>query len=57
MGRGWKRARSAPRQSLTRQHFFKWIKPHLRIKAFYGYSENAVKTQIWIAVAVYVLVA
>lgn len=37
--------------------FFKWIKMHLRIKAFYGYSENAVKTQIWIAVAVYVLVA
>jgi hypothetical protein len=37
--------------------FFKWIKQHLRIKAFYGYSENAVKTQIWIAVAVYVLVA
>jgi hypothetical protein len=37
--------------------FFKWIKTHLRIKAFYGYSENAVKTQIWIAVSVYVLVA
>ena len=37
--------------------FFKWIKRHLRIKAFYGYSENAVKTQIWIAVSVYVLVA
>src|ERR1035437_7557962 len=37
--------------------FFKWIKQHLRIKAFYGVSENAVKTQIWIAVAVYVLVA
>ena len=37
--------------------FFKWIKQHLRIKAFYGYSENAVKTQIWIAVSVYVLVA
>ena len=37
--------------------FFKWIKQHLRIKAFYGNSENAVKTQIWIAIAVYVLVA
>jgi len=37
--------------------FFKWIKQHLRIKAFYGTSENAVKTQIWIALAVYVLVA
>lgn len=37
--------------------FFKWIKQHLRIKAFYGTSENAVKTQIWIAIATYVLVA
>ena len=37
--------------------FFKWIKQHLRIKRFYGTSENAVKTQIWTAVAVYVLVA
>jgi len=37
--------------------FFKWIKQHLRIKAFYGTSENAVKTQIWIAICVYVLVA
>jgi len=35
--------------------FFKWIKQHLRIKAFYGYSENAVRTQLWIAVAVYCL--
>jgi len=37
--------------------FFKWIKQHLRIKKFYGLSENAVKTQIWIAISVYVLVA
>jgi transposase len=37
--------------------FFKWIKQHLRIKRFFGTSENAVKTQIWIAVSVYVLVA
>ena len=37
--------------------FFKWIKQHLRIKRFYGTSENAVKTQVWIAVATYVLVA
>jgi hypothetical protein len=37
--------------------FFKWIKQHLRIKAFYGTSMNAVKTQIWIAVSIYVLVA
>ena len=37
--------------------FFKWIKQHLRIKAFYGTSQNAVRTQIWIAISVYVLVA
>jgi hypothetical protein len=37
--------------------FFKWIKQNLRIKAFYGTSDNAVKTQIWIAICVYVLVA
>jgi uncharacterized protein DUF4372/DDE family transposase len=37
--------------------FFRWIKQHLRIKAFYGTSENAVKTQVWIAISTYVLVA
>ena len=37
--------------------FFRWIKQHLRIKRFYGTSENAVRTQIWIAITVYVLVA
>ena len=37
--------------------FFKWIKQHLRLKAFYGTSDNAVKTQVWIAISVYVLVA
>jgi len=37
--------------------FFKWIKQHLRIKAFYGTSQNAVKTQIWIAITIYVLIA
>src|SRR5579863_4789670 len=37
--------------------FFKWIKQHLRIKSFFGTSENAVKTQVWIAVSIYVLVA
>ena len=37
--------------------FFKWIKQHLRIKSFFGTSDNSVKTQIWIAVTVYVLVA
>jgi FOG: Transposase and inactivated derivatives len=45
------------RQRWQVELFFKWIKQHLRIKAFYGTSENAVKTQIWIAVSVYVLVA
>jgi hypothetical protein len=38
-------------------HLFKWIKQHLRIKKFLGNSENAVKTQIWCAVATYVLIA
>ncbi len=37
--------------------FFKWIKQHLRIKAFYGTSDNAVRVQIWIAISVYVLIA
>lgn len=37
--------------------FFKWIKQHLRIKAFYGTSDNAVKTQVWIAISTYILVA
>jgi len=37
--------------------FFKWIKQNLRIKSFFGTSENAVKTQVWIAISVYVLVA
>src|SRR6202162_5739802 len=39
------------------ESFFKWIKQHLRIKAFFGTSDNAVKTQVWIAISVYVLVA
>jgi len=45
------------RQRWQIELFFKWIKQHLRIKAFYGTTENAVKTQIWIAISVYVLVA
>jgi hypothetical protein len=45
------------RQRWQVELFFKWIKQHLRIKAFYGTSETAVKTQIWIAVSIYVLVA
>ena len=37
--------------------FFKWIKQHLKIKSFWGQSENAVKTQVWIAISIYVLIA
>lgn len=46
-----------PRLSFTRQLFFKWIKQHLKVKSFYGQSENAVKTQIWIAISSYVIFA
>ena len=56
-GEGLETGQLVPRQPLTRQLFFKWIKQHLRIKSFYGTSLNAVKTQIWIAISVYVLVA
>ena len=56
-GEGLETGNLAPRQSFTRQLFFKWIKQHLRIKKFYGISETAVKTQIWIAISVCVLVA
>ena len=45
------------RQRWQVELFFKWIKQHLRIKVFYGTSENAVKTQIWIAISIYVLIA
>jgi len=56
-GEGLETDNLAPRQSFTRQLFFKWIKQHLRIKKFFGTSETAVKTQIWIAISTYVLVA
>ncbi|MFM8463165.1 MAG: transposase, partial [Burkholderiaceae bacterium] len=45
------------RQRWQVELFFKWIKQHLRIKTFFGTTENAVKTQIWIAVCTYVLIA
>lgn len=45
------------RQRWQIELFFKWIKQHLRIKAFFGTSPNAVKTQVWIAICVYVLLA
>src|SRR5450756_3070410 len=48
---------SAASDVYKRQLFFKWLKQHLRIKAFYGTSPNAVRTQIWTAIAVYLLVA
>jgi len=47
----------APRRQPKYLPIFKWIKQHPRIKKFYGISETAVKTQIWIAISVYVLVA
>jgi hypothetical protein len=56
-GEGLETGHMVPRQSFTRQLFFKWIKQHLRIKSFFGTSENAVKSQIWIAISVYVLIA
>ena len=56
-GEGLETDRKAPRQLLTRQLFFRWIKQHLYIKAFYGTTANAVKTQVWVALSVYVLVA
>jgi hypothetical protein len=55
MGRGWKRAR-APRQSLTRQLFFKALKQSLKLKTFVGTSENAVQTQIGTALIAMLLV-
>jgi len=48
---------SPVRSLLKVELFFKWIKQHLRIKHFYGTSDNAVKTQVWISLCVYVLVA
>ena len=49
--------RPALQMPLAGRVVFKWIKQHLRIKTFFGTNENAVKTQIWIAISVYVLVA
>ncbi len=56
-GEGLETGQPVLRQPFTRQIFFKWIKQNLRIKSFYGTSENAVKSQIWIAVSVYVLIS
>jgi hypothetical protein len=65
MRRGVRRRAHLPALTITELYrcrwqvelFFKWIKQHLRIKQFYGTTENAVKTQIWTAVSTYVLVA
>jgi hypothetical protein len=46
-----------PRQSFTRQLFFKWIKQNLRVKSFLGTSMNAVKTQLWIALCAYLVLS
>jgi hypothetical protein len=55
--RTWVNFAGATKNRWQVELFFKWIKQHLRIKSFFGTSQNAVKTQIWIAVSVYVLVA
>jgi len=55
-GEGQETGQLVPRLSFTRQTFFKWIKQHLKIKSYWGRSPNAVKTQIWIAISVYVIV-
>ena len=56
-GEGLETGQLVPRQSFTRQFFFKWIKQHLHIKAFFGTSQNAVSCQIWIATCMYLLIA
>ena len=59
-GEGLETGRSlmpVPRQSFTRQLFFKWVKQNLKIKSFIGTSKNAVMTQVWIALCVYLLLA
>lgn len=56
-GEGLETGHMVPRQSFTRQQFFKWIKQNLEIKTFLGTSSNAVLTQVWIALCVYLLVA
>ena len=56
-GEGLETGNIAPRQSFTRQLFFKWIKQNLMVKSFYGTSANAVKTQIWISMIVYLVLA
>jgi IS4 transposase len=55
MGRGWKRIKKIPRQSFTRQVFFRWIKQNLNVPTLFGTSENAVYGQLYCALIVYVL--
>jgi hypothetical protein len=54
-GEGLETGQAAPRQSFTRQTFFKWMKQHLQIKHLYGTSEHAVYNQIWIALIAFCL--
>ena len=56
-GEGLETGQLVTRQPFTRQLFFKWIKQHLKIKSFYGTSQNAVFCQIWIALCMYLLLA
>lgn len=56
-GEGLETGQVVPRQSFTRQLFFKWIKQHLKIKSFYGTNQNAVFCQIWIALCTYLIIA
>jgi len=56
-GEGLETGRLAPRQSFTRQLFFKWIKQHLKVKSFWGTTLNAVKIQVYSAIIAYCLVA
>ncbi len=56
-GEGLETGLLVPRQSFTRQLFYKWIKQHLRIKTFYGTSKNAVFCQIWIALCLFLILA
>ena len=56
-GEGLETGQLVPRQSFTRQLFFKWIKQNLKVKTFFGTSRNAVLTQLWIALCVYLLLS
>ena len=56
-GEGLETDRKAPRQLLTRQLFFRWIKQHLRLRGFFSNDPNGVRVQVWTAICAYLLVA